>query len=237
MNKKKEQETWILAAARTAGVPIPYGEVADEEPDFRFGTDANSLGIELSELLRPPSSNHGISPVAEQSYHQEIMALAEAQYSGPPVHVSVYFADSRGTKRDKLMMARALSHFLESKVAEANPYAVFLRDIPVGFGSIKIELGYRKWWWGEAGGYTISDVRQQLTSRIEEKNKLLPRYRVHLPEGAPVWLLLYSLPSVERGMEFPHEIKNWRFSFEFDRVFWFVSYLNDFIQIERIESS
>ena len=75
MNKKKEQETWILAAARTAGVPIPYGEVADEEPDFRFGTDANSLGIELSELLRPPSSNHGISPVAEQSYHQEIMAL------------------------------------------------------------------------------------------------------------------------------------------------------------------
>lgn len=233
--RRRKWKLGVLAAARTAGLPIPCGEVADEEPDFRFGTDADSLGIELTELLRPPSSNNGISPVAEESYHREVMSLAEAEYSGPPVHVSVYFEDSRGVKRDKNIMARSLSHFVQSKVADANPYTVFMDGTPAGFSSIKIELGYREWWSGEAGGYTIADIRQQLTSRISEKNKLLPRYRANLPLGAPVWLLLYSLPSVARGMEFPYDIENWSFSFDFDRVFWFVSYLNDFVQLRNSE--
>jgi len=67
--ERKVIETRALAAARNTGVPIPIGEVPGEEPDFTF--DARSLGVELSELLCPASSKHGIMPGAEESYHQE----------------------------------------------------------------------------------------------------------------------------------------------------------------------
>ena len=61
--EQKRIESWYLAAARNAGVPIPSGELAGEEPDFRFQTMRGALGIELTEVLRPASSNHGIIPV------------------------------------------------------------------------------------------------------------------------------------------------------------------------------
>ena len=52
---KKETERRVLIAARKAGLPIPDGEVAGEEPDFRFQTSASALGIEVSEVMRPAS--------------------------------------------------------------------------------------------------------------------------------------------------------------------------------------
>ncbi|MGA3373066.1 MAG: hypothetical protein ABSC48_15015 [Terracidiphilus sp.] len=70
----------MLSAARKAGVPIPVGEVPGEEPDFRFATDAGPLGIEMSEVLRPASSNNGIMPVAQEAFHAEIMEKAQEAY-------------------------------------------------------------------------------------------------------------------------------------------------------------
>jgi hypothetical protein len=43
MNRKHEKkavETRALAAARSAGVPIPLGEIPGEEPDFTFNAGA-----------------------------------------------------------------------------------------------------------------------------------------------------------------------------------------------------
>jgi hypothetical protein len=74
---KKSVEAYMLSEARKAGMPIPLGEVASEEPDFRFATDAGPLGIELSEVLRPASTNNGISPVAQETFHEEIMEAAQ----------------------------------------------------------------------------------------------------------------------------------------------------------------
>jgi hypothetical protein len=70
IREKKATESRALAAARAAGIPIPLGETPGEKPDFTFNSGA--LGVELSELLRP-RSNYGITPVAEESYHQEIL--------------------------------------------------------------------------------------------------------------------------------------------------------------------
>lgn len=255
---KKEVEARVLAEARKAGVPIPTGECQGESPDFRFGSDSGFLGIELSEILRPASTNSGIMPVQEEAYQRQIVALAEAAYDGPPIHVSVYFADSRGIKRDKHAMARALTAFVKRKAIEAKPFASFY-DVPDGLSSVAIASDHQPpWWCGASGGYSVTDIYEQLASRIEEKNKLLPQYRANIPTGAPVWLLLYSLPGIARGMELPHallaavaddcEIKNsvvgpdalrkdptedWRFHFEFERVFWFVSLLNQFVEIKR----
>jgi hypothetical protein len=48
--QKKDMEQRALAAARKSGAPIPTGEVAGEEPDFRFHTPVGVLGIEICEV-------------------------------------------------------------------------------------------------------------------------------------------------------------------------------------------
>ena len=116
-DKQKEIERWYLTAARNAGVPIPLEEISDEEPDFRFQRTGSALGIELTEVLRPASSNHGIRPVEEDSFHQEIMEMAQKQYytdaNATPVHVSVYFTNARGNKSSKFDLARACQNLFE----------------------------------------------------------------------------------------------------------------------------
>jgi len=39
-----------------------------------------ALGIELSEVLRPASSSHGILPVEQESFHKEIITKAQQDY-------------------------------------------------------------------------------------------------------------------------------------------------------------
>jgi hypothetical protein len=61
------------------------------------------LGVEISELLRPASSNFGIVPAEAESYYKEIVATAQEQcYSAAdaiPVTINLYFANSRGERR------------------------------------------------------------------------------------------------------------------------------------------
>src|SRR5579859_4454459 len=96
--EQKRIESWFLTAARNAGVPIPVGEVPGEEPDFRFQTASGTLGLELSEVLRPASSNHGIVPVEQESFHAQIIEIAQTSYyaapNANPVHVNAYFTNT-----------------------------------------------------------------------------------------------------------------------------------------------
>ena len=109
--EKKQTEQRVLAAAREAGAPIPTGESAGEEPDFRFLTPDGALGIEVSEVLRPASTNVGISPVEAESFHQTIMLKAQEKYqvaNAAPTRVSVYFSPARGKRQDKQQLIDAL---------------------------------------------------------------------------------------------------------------------------------
>ncbi len=243
MNRKHEKkavENRALVAARNAGVPIPLGESPGEEPDFTFNSGA--LGVEVSELLRPASSNHGIMPVAEESYHQEILEMAQREYyadpNAKPAKIILYFANARGKKRDKWVMARRLVEFVKANVHRAKPIANFgaLR-LPEGFGSMSIAAESGSWWTGESGHITLSDISEGLDSIISLKNKLVPTYRKNLAPGAQVWLLLYSASSISRGMPIPHGIGEWRFDFDFDRVFWFVCLGSEFVEIRRAKSA
>ncbi len=141
--QKKIIETRALNAARNAGVPIPNGEETGEKPDFRFQTETGILGVEVSELLRPASSNGGIVPAAAESYHQEITQMAQEQYYGvadiKPAKVVLYFANAREKKRDKPEMARALAEFVKANVHQATPVANFAGlQLPEGFGAMSI---------------------------------------------------------------------------------------------------
>lgn len=239
--EKKRVEVYMLAAARTAGVPIPNGETPSEEPDFRFN-ESPALGIELSEALRPASSNHGILPVEQESFHKTIITQAQQDYyawtGATPVHVNVYFTNTRGGKRNKRELAVALTEFVKANVERANPFVSLYRpETPDGFDSIVISAESRDWWCGEAGSYSLDDIQPQLAARIATKDKLIPTYRANLPADARVWLLLYTGVTTARSMMIPHGIEGWRFPFQFDRVFWYTALERQFAEIQRAEAA
>lgn len=236
--ERKIVETRALTAARNAGVPIPMGEIPGEEPDFRF--NAGALGVEVGELLRPASSNWGIMPVAAESYHQEIVQMAQKQYfadpNAKPAKIVLYFANARGKKRDKRQMARALADFVQENIHQANRVVNFAGlELPEGFGSMSIAAESGDWRCSEGGSVTISDIREAFSSIISSKNKLVPTYRKNLAPGAEVWLLLYSTVAVSRSMPIPHGIEEWRFSSDFDRIFWFASLESRSVEIRKAE--
>jgi hypothetical protein len=238
--EKKAVETRALTAARNAGVPIPMGEVPGEKPDFRF--NANMLGVDVSELLKPASSNFGIVPVEAESYHKEIVQVAQQQYyaasNAKPAKIVLFFANARGKRRDKRELARTLCEFVRGNVPQSGTIANFAGlELPEGFGSMSVVSESADWVCGEGGSFSISNIHEALTSSISSKNKLLPTYRRNLAPGAQVWLLLYSTVSVSRGMSIPHGIEEWQFDFDFDRIFWFTCLENQFVEIRRAETA
>jgi hypothetical protein len=239
--EKKQTEQRVLAAARETGAPIPTGESAGEEPDFRFLTPNGTLGIEVSEVLRPASTNFGISPVEAEAFHQNIMLKAQEKFcaaSSARTRVNVYFSPARGKKQDKRQLIDALVDAVTRNRNRANP-AVVLKgsELPEGFGHILITADSGEWWSGEGGGITLSEIRTEIADKIAAKNKLVSRYRANLPTGARVWLLLYSRVTVSRSVPIPLGVEKWGFPFEFDRVFWFASLENEVVEIQRAEST
>src|SRR5271170_6142548 len=102
MLSKKEMEKCALDATRKAGAPIPVGEIEGEEPDFRFQMPL--LGIDVTELVRPACTNHGILPLEQERFRQKILDTVQQECvkrSIPPIYVHVYFTDPRGKKQDK----------------------------------------------------------------------------------------------------------------------------------------
>ncbi len=239
IDERKRIESWFNAA-RKAGVPIPSDEISGEEPDFRFHTRTGALGIELSEVLRPASTNYGILPVEEESFHREIVETAQRNYYAvsnvQPVHVRIYFTNARGKRRNKRDMADVLAGFVKAQVHRATPAVRFMRtDAPDGFDSVVIvaEPNPTDWWSGEGGGITLAEIRPQVEACISAKDKLVQTYRSKLPDGAQVWLLLYTGVTVARSMPIPRGIESWHIPFSFDRVFWFASLEGQFAEIRR----
>jgi hypothetical protein len=154
-DEKKAIESRVLVAARKAGIPVPFGETPGEEPDFRFNQDA--LGVEIRELLKPASSNFGIVPAEAETYHQEIVRLAQQQYYSAadaiPVTINLYFANARGKRRDKREMARTLAEFIKANLPEPKKTLTFGGlTLPEGFGSMSLwresrGLVVRRRWW------------------------------------------------------------------------------------------
>lgn len=178
-------------------------------------------------------------PLEQESFHKGIVAKTQHAYydaaDAKPAFVNVYFTNTRGEKRDKKEMALALAEFVKANIYLANPFVSLYR--PETFDSIVISAKSRDWWCGEGGGYTIDDIRPQLAARISSKDKLVPTYRANLPAGARVWLLLFSGVTVARSMMIPHGVEEWRFSFRFDRVFWFTALEGQFAEIQRAEAA
>lgn len=237
--QKKEAERRVLAAARIAGAPIPMREIPGEEPDFTFQIASVGLGIELSEVLRPASSNDGILPAEQEAFHESIMSKAQQAFqkmSPLPTRVNVYFSRTRGVRQDKDSLIQSLIKCVARHRPRANPAVVIEGDdLPEGYDHVLITAEPGDWWSGEGGGITLAEIPIELAAKINAKNKLVMRYRENLPRGAGLWLLLFSRPTVARSIPMPYGIERWTFPFDFDRVFWFASLENKIVEILRGE--
>jgi hypothetical protein len=239
-NEKKVIETRALIAARNAGVPIPLGEVPSEEPDFLFGE--RRLGIEVSELMLPASSNYGIAPVAEAAFNLQVAKMAQELYNrstdATPVKVSLYFPSSRGEKRDKFAMAKTLAEFVRKNVPTDRSFVSLSQGRTAKhFGGIVITLEPDEWWSSEGSSVTLTDIQDALSSRIESKNRNVAKYRSNLDPKAGIWLLFYTVTSVSRSMPIPHGIEDWVFESGFDRIFWYVCLGDQFVEIRKSETA
>jgi hypothetical protein len=235
---KKELEQIVLDAARMAGVPIPTGGEAGEEPDFRFHSDAGDLGIEVSELLRPACTNHGILPLEQENFHAKVLeaARSECEKRGlAPLCVHVSFTNPRGRRQDWKDLTQSLVDVVVTNYEKAQPaWSQSGRALPDDFQHILIDRdGKPSWWSPTAGGISLPQIPMHLSSCIAAKDVKLPEYRRNLPDGAEVWLLLHSGVTVARSVEVLHGVNEWRFPFEFDRVFWFSFLGPEFVEIHR----
>jgi len=233
---KKEAELRVLTAARKAGLPVPEGEVAGEEPDFRFLRPNGALGVEVSELLRPASSNHGILPAEAEAFHHSIMRGAQEIFektSRAPTDVNVYFSNPRGRKQNKQKLIKLLVEAVQQQRHRADPAVVLKgKELPEGFDHILITACAGEWWCGEGGGVNLSEIYPELAGKIVAKNPLVPRYRANLPADAELWLLLFSRVTVARSVPIPAGIGEWYFPFDFDRVFWFACLENKIVELQ-----
>src|SRR5437762_4715490 len=110
--------------------------------------------------------------------------MAHEQYRGTedanPVRVTAYFTRADSQRRNKTEMARSLAEFVKANRHRANPVIVLSApEVPQGFGSMSIAAEPGDWWCGECGGITVSEIREQLNSRIAAKNMHAERYRAN----------------------------------------------------------
>lgn len=235
--KQKGAEKRILEAACRVYKNLPTGQIVPfEEPDLKLITASAVLGVEVTRLVRPPEEN-GFEPVKTESFHKEVIRLAEQYYraSGLPVpEVGVYFLDEQraelenplawrslmdkknGRKAEKL--ARLICDFVQANYPSERDVVTFSRrdQLPVGIEVLTIASPLRGNWYSGESGSMGPLTYERLAEIIKTKNDLLPKYRANLP-GCPVWLLIYSGPSIAEGVPIPR-MDGWKFTYGFDKV-------------------
>jgi hypothetical protein len=239
--QKKEIEKWFLEAARGASAAIPYGTIFEfEKPDFKVHTADGELGVEVTELLRLGTGS--LRPVKQENIHANVIKLAEEEYNRTPdalpVRVIVYFRNVESEKYRTRDLARQLAAFVKLHAANARPVEVFSKrqDLHEAFTAITIDSMAGRWFHGESGSITVSEIYEQLASSIRSKNELLSSYRARLP-NSPIWLLIYSGIAVSRGVPIPYGIEEWKFAFGFEKVLFFSQLSGAVVEIQRTGSN
>ncbi len=225
--RKKEIERRYLEAARRANAIIPDGEIeCFERPDFKIKTTTGLLGIEVTELLRSGGVKR---PLAIEGDFEKVVRLAKEEYyrepGATPVGVNVdpsWRDDLKG--KSKKSIAHALAEFVHlhrNEPSPRNPVILYQDELPEDFfGTIQMNLT-GNWVSGEVGGVTnLYEIREELASVISHHNERLPEYRKRLP-GCPIWLLIYSVFAVARGISIPHGLSEWTFPFNFEKALFF----------------
>ncbi|GAC1671721.1 MAG: hypothetical protein NVS9B4_27040 [Candidatus Acidiferrum sp.] len=235
---KKASERRALEAAGSASALIPEGEIEEfEKPDFKIHTRSGVVGIEVTELMPPATSKQFSSRLAEKSFHENLMRIAEEEYNRASdavrVGVATCFWPTNDGKYEIQVMARGLAEFVTRHRDQAKPVKTFSwrADLPAGFGVITICSTYDRPWYGKENiALTLEGIYQQFSQTIAKKNELVETYRANLP-NCPIYLLIYSCAEVARGISITNRTDEWAFPFDFDRALFFSSLDNTVVEV------
>lgn len=224
-----EEEMAALVAACLRGLPLhPDKIVKREAPDFLVETPSGPIGIEVTEVQTMPRDLSFSSPVGESAFRADRVARAEEIYMdylvAEPAKVSTYPWRMKRSREHKDRMATELAEFVHKNSSAAKPVANFDRHdgVPEGFSVVNIQSGTGPWVSWDAWAIHLADIFSQIGARIAGKNARLPMYRANLP-SVPMWLLLFSSIDGVRGVPLPADIHAKKFTFDFDRVFFYAA--------------
>jgi hypothetical protein len=240
---KKESERRILERARAICPFFPAGETKSSEcPDFRIETDGGSVGIEVTRLFRLPMETQAfhreVVSVAQETFHE----LQEAQ----SVFVNVDFLSDEQCEREnrkgwdrlvdkktgskKHKLASSLTDFVSGHV-RAGTFGTFqdremdgqfhADTLPTGFEVIHVSPTpiQTPWRCFESANMPLDEgqLYADLHSTIAKKTEKLRNYPMNAV-AIPIWLLIYSGPSLTESVWVPPTISEWSFSSDFDKV-------------------
>src|SRR5579862_6371574 len=220
-SEKKQFERAIIEKARQRSGLFPKGELSEHEsPDWLIRD--SSLGIEVSQILRP-GSRDTFSGAEVFAYQRQVIELAKGHYmsfNSASADLLVWFDNEWHVRKDARRLARDISEFVRQNYPSDSDSITFrkgrVQPWIEGLSRIRISRSGTRWQaGGSAGIYTLRE--DDLRTCIEAKNNLLPRYRERLP-GWGIWLLLATDIRVLKTAEIPHDVEGWRFAFGFDKV-------------------
>ncbi len=232
--KKKMRERSQFERFRQVCTALPVGRIENsEEPDFLVHSDERILGVEVTELYRPPEA--GKQPLQEaESLQTRIVDQAQSIYEangGPPLYVSVVFGFyERFNKKDVMALASRLAKFISSlsinegdRLQLENMYED--RNYPEEITMLFIDRspGHKQALWHPFGAVMVPGCApKEIQARVDAKNKLCDVYRKKCQE---IWLLIvvdgFSLSTL---IDLPDETLNHTYESQFDRIFLFENF-------------
>ena len=217
--KKRLEKHYIEEACRAYQL-FPKGElIFHEKPDFLLRLDAETIGIEVTQLCRE-------GPRAEAGRLEKVPARAKARYNrlagAEPVNVPLAFSSDAAN----ISFERLVNSLVEFVYARRKTRGTGrMRDLPEGYCHIGIyapfeELDPTGHWHGVRSFDTVVAPKQLLDSRIADKNARLAEYCFAVPE---VWLLIVNDQFLGPGEVCvrPDDLAEWKFCFDFEKVLLF----------------
>lgn len=209
----------------------PIEIIESESPDFVLVDSERRIGIELTELFRPPVGT-AIPPRAQENLTDRIVSAARRIYeteTGNFVHVNVCFFEGvnvRTINRDQT--ARSLSDLVRRLSLTQGVHAHWRNDYEnstldaIAFVSaLPVPQASMAHWSVARAGWRATLSQDVVTEAIAAKNHKLPAYRSNLDE---VWLLLAIEGSRPSQFFDPDNIPNiGQLGSAFDRTYFFNS--------------
>ncbi len=224
---KKKVERAYLEIARTSYAQFPEGDIIDfEAPDFIVSGQDGTTGFEITKLYQP-SANSPFSPRQIESFHTDVIRLAEQYYIEsdlPWVEVRAYLTHTSGIKQDKKQLARSIAAFIIAHRPTDRQILNFSQNrssdqLPEIIGAISIApplTGHKLHWFAGAFGETQQVTRDLIADIIATKNPLVRNYRTRVNK---VWLLIVAdMFPFSASFSVPQEVEQWRFDYAFDKA-------------------
>lgn len=200
---KKQYERYLLDAFLAAAkIDVEVLDDVNEAPDVIVRAGDSFVGVEITELFTQPARNEGaISLQGRESIARKVVDRASEIYraSGAPhAYVSVHFSPSSDLRRlNRDETARRLANFVAQLALSSEQHTQWRQDYASGalpdaitfVNMLGVPENSMAHWAAPSAGWVSPMTSELLQARVDEKARLLPKYRTRVKDN---WLLLVS---------------------------------------------